>query len=210
MIRVLVVDDHSVVREGIKRILADTRDLCVAGEASNGQELLAKVSAQACDVVLLDISMPGRNGLEVLHHLKRMHPRMPVLMFSIHPGSQYAVRAFKAGATGYLAKESLPEELVTALRKVVRGRCYISPALAENLILEVTREEDAPLHAHLSDREHQVLCLLATGKTVTEVAEELALSVKTISTYRARILEKMHLRTTAELVHYAIRHQLVD
>jgi two-component system, NarL family, invasion response regulator UvrY len=210
MIRILVADDHAIVREGVKRILADTRDLRVLGEASNGQEVFAKVSSQAWDVVLLDLAMPGRNGLEVLQQLKHTNPHLPVLVFSMYPGSQYVVRALKAGARGYLPKESLPEELVIALRKVVQGGRYVSPSLTECLVLEMTRESDAPLHTSLSDREYQVLCLLASGKTVTEIADELALSVKTISTYRARILEKMHMNTTAELIHYAIRQCLVE
>ena len=209
MIRILVADDHAIVREGVKRLLADTKDLRVMGEASNGHEVLAKVASQTWDVLLLDLAMPGRNGLEVLQQLKRTDPQLPVLVFSMYPGNQYLVRVLKAGAVGYLPKESLPEELVIAVRKVAQGGCYISPSLTECLVLEMTRESDAPLHARLSDREYQVLCLLASGKTVTEIAEELALSVKTISTYKARILEKMHLNTTAELIHYAIRQGLV-
>ncbi len=209
MIRVFVADDHAVVREGVKRILSDTPDLYVVGEAGTGQELCTLLSAQACDLVLLDISMPGRNGLEVLHHLKHTHPHLPVLVFSMHPGAQYAIRAFKAGARGYVGKESLPDELVTAIRKVVRGGRYVSPELAEHLVTEMTRESEDPLHASLSNREYQVLCLLGDGKTVSEIAGELVLSVKTISTYRMRILEKLHLKTTAELIHYAIHHELV-
>jgi DNA-binding NarL/FixJ family response regulator len=209
MMRILVADDHAVVREGVKRILADTRDFRVTGEASNGQEVFAKVSAQTWDVLLLDLAMPGKNGLEVLHQLKRTNPHLPVLVFSMYPGSQYVVRALKAGAMGYLPKESLPDELIVALRKVVQGGRYVSPSLTDCLVFEMTRDSDTPLHTSLSDREYQVLCLLASGKTVTEIAEELALSVKTISTYRARILEKMHMNTTAELIHYAIRERLI-
>jgi two-component system, NarL family, invasion response regulator UvrY len=210
MIRILIADDHAVVREGVKRILADTDDLMIAGEASQGQEVLAKVSAEAWDMVLLDISMPGRNGLDVLRQLKLAYPELPVLVFSMHPENQYAVRAFKAGAAGYLTKESIPEELVAAIRKVVQGRRYVSPALAEHLVIELGGSVDSPLHAHLSDRESQVLCMLASGKTVTAVAADLALSIKTISTHRSRILRKLHLRTTAELIHYAVRHHLVE
>lgn len=210
MIRVLVADDHDVVREGVKRILADTPDLRVAGEADNGREAFSKVVTQPWDVVLLDLSMPGKGGLEVLHDLKRLRPHLPVLVFSMHKGGQYVVRAFKAGAVGYLLKDSLPQELVAALRKVVDGGRYVSPALAEQLVVEVTRKSDQPLHNELSDREYQVLCLLAAGETVSDIAHELALSVKTISTYRTRILDKLHLKTTAELIRYAIRHQLVD
>jgi DNA-binding NarL/FixJ family response regulator len=210
MIRILIGDDHAVVREGVKRILDETSDLMVAGEASHGQEVLAKVAAEAWDVVLLDISMPGRNGLEVLQQLRALHPSLPVLVFSMHPEDQYAVRAFRAGAAGYLTKDSLPEELISAIRKVMGGGRYVSSTLAEHLVLDIGRHVTAPLHAALSNREYQVLSLLATGKTVTEIAGVLSLSVKTVSTHRARILEKMRLRTNAELIHYAIRHQLVE
>jgi DNA-binding NarL/FixJ family response regulator len=210
MTRILVVDDHAVVREGVKRILADTNDLTVAGEASQGHEVLAKVSAESWDLVLLDISMPGRSGLEILQQLKTMYPALPVLVFSMHPENQYAVRAFKAGATGYLTKESMPEELVLAIRTVVQGRHYVSPTLAEQLVVALAHHPDGPLHARLSDREYQVLCLLASGKTVTAIATNLALSVKTISTHRSHILEKLHLKTTAELIHYAMLHRLVE
>ncbi len=210
MVRIFVADDHAVVREGVKRIVADTSDLVVAGEASHSQEVLVKVAARTCDVVLLDISMPGRSGLEILQQLKRAHPTLPVLVFSVHPENQYALRAFKAGASGYLTKDSIPEELVTAIRKVVQGGRYVSPSLAEHLVLEVAIGSDKPRHASLSDREYQVLCMLASGKTVTEIAHELSLSVKTISTHRSRILEKMRMKTNAELMHYAIHHRLVD
>lgn len=210
MIRVLVADDHGVVREGIKRILDETLDLRVAGEVADGQGVYAKVRAEAWDVILLDISMPGRNGLEVLQHLKCIRPDLPVLVYSMHPGSQYAIRAFKAGARGYLSKDRLPRELVEAIRKVSRGGRYVSASLAEQLVVEMNRASDQPLHDSLSDREHQVLCLLGAGRAVTEIADELSLSPKTISTYRARILEKLQLNTTAELIHYAIRHELAS
>lgn len=210
MIRVLIGDDHAVVREGIKRILAETDDLVVVGEAAQGQEVLTKVASEAWDVVLLDISMPGRNGLEILQHLHGLRPALPVLVFSMHPEDQYAVRAFRAGAAGYLTKDSLPEELVSAIRKVIGGGRYVSSPLAEHLVLEIRRDVVAPPHAALSNREYQVLCLLASGKTVTEIARELSLSVKTVSTHRSRILQKMRMRTNAELIHYAIRQQLVE
>jgi two-component system invasion response regulator UvrY len=210
MMRILIADDHAVVREGVKRILEDMNGAIMVEEASNGQELLAKATTKTWDVVLLDISMPGRNGLEVLRQLKSIHAALPVLVFSMHPEDQYAVRAFKAGAAGYLTKDSIPEELVTAIRRVVGGRRYVSAALAEHLVLEVTHDPDMPPHARLSDRELQVLRMLGSGRTVTHIAAELSLSVKTISTYRSRILEKMHLRSNAELIHYAVRHQLVD
>lgn len=210
MMRILIADDHAVVREGVKRILTTVDESIVVGEAGSGQELLAKATAGMWDVVMLDISMPGRNGLDVLRQLKSMCPLLPVLVFSMHPENQYAVRAFKAGAAGYLTKESIPEELVTAIRKVIQGRRYVSPALAEHLVDAVTHSPNAPLHTSLSDRELQVLCLLASGKTVTEIAAELSLSVKTVSTHRSRMLEKMHMKTNAELIHYAIWHRLVD
>ena len=210
MIRILIGDDHAVVREGIKRILDEAGDLVVAGEASHGQEVLAKVTAEPWDVVLLDISMPGRSGMEILQQLRVLRPNLPVLVFSMHPEDQYAVRAFRAGAMGYLTKDSMPEELVTAIRKIVRGGRYVSLSLAEHLVVELGRNAAVPLHAALSNREYQVLCLLAMGKTVTEIAVELSLSVKTVSTHRSRILGKMHMRTNAELIHYVIRHRLVE
>jgi two-component system, NarL family, invasion response regulator UvrY len=208
--RILIADDHAVVREGVKRILTAVDTGVVVGEASNGQELLAKATAETWDVVLLDISMPGRNGLDVLRQLKSTCPLLPVLIFSMHPEQQYAMRAFKSGAAGYLTKESIPEELVTAIHKVMQGGRYVSPAMAAYLVDEVARPADAPAHSLLSDRELQVLCLLASGKTVTQIAIELSLSVKTVSTHRSRLLEKMRLKTTAELIRYAIWHRLVD
>jgi two-component system, NarL family, invasion response regulator UvrY len=208
-IRVLIVDDHATVREGVRRFLADTADLVVAGEASNAQEVFNVIADRACDVVLLDVSLPGRDGLDILQELKRLSPALPVLMFSVHPEYQYAVRAFKTGAAGYLTKNSEPEVLVAALRKVAQGGRYVSPALAEHLAMEITTATDAPLHAALANREYQVLLMLAQGKRVKAIADELALSIKTISTYRHRIQKKMHLQTTAELIHYAISHQLL-
>jgi two-component system invasion response regulator UvrY len=209
MIRILIVDDHAVVREGVKRILADTPDLVVAGEARHGQEALANVAAEAWDVVLLDISMPGRNGLEILRQLRVLRPTMPVLVLSMHPENQYARRAIRSGAAGYLTKDSLPEDLIRAVRKVSQGGRFVSAALAEHLAFELGEASPAMLHERLSNREHQVVCMLASGKTVTQIARELSLSVKTISTHRGRILAKMHMRTNAELILYALRHQLV-
>jgi DNA-binding NarL/FixJ family response regulator len=210
MMRILIVDDHAVVREGVKRILDDMEGAILVGEASNGQELLVQATPKTWDVVLLDISMPGRNGLDALRQLKSLQPTLPVLVFSMHPEQQYAVRAFKAGAAGYLTKDSLAEELVTAVRKVVAGRRYVSTALAEYLALEVARDSATPPHTKLSDRELQVLCMLGSGNTVTSIAAELSLSVKTISTYRRRILGKMHFRTNAELIRYAVDHKLAE
>jgi DNA-binding NarL/FixJ family response regulator len=194
----------------VKRILAETRDLQVVGEASDGQEVLAQVKAGGWDVVLLDISMPGRNGLEILQQVRSLRPSLPVLVFSMHPENQYAVRALPAGAAGYLTKDSLPEELISAIRRVVQGGRYVSASLAEHLASEVGQPAAAPLHAALSDREYQILCMLGCGKTATDIAAELLLSVKTISTHRSRILQKMRMKTNAQLIHYAIRHRLVD
>lgn len=210
MIRIFIADNQAVVRESIKRIIADTADVRVVGEAKTDQELSTQLHTQSADLVVLDISMPGGNGLEVLQELKQARPWMPVLVFSGHPEHHHAVRAFKAGAKGYLTKDSPPEELVCTIRKVAEGGCYASPSLAEHLILSMAQEAEEPLHARLSNREYQVLCMLASGKTVSAIGEELALSVKTISTYRSRLLEKLQMRTTAELIHYAIQQHLVE
>jgi len=210
MIKILVADDHAVVREGLKRIIAETADLVVAGEASNGQEVLEKVQSGHWDVVLLDISMPGRGGLDVLRQLRGEKPKLPILVLSMHSEDQYAVRVLKAGAAGYLTKDSAPEQLVNAIRRVIRGRKYISPSVAEKLAFDLEIDFKEALHENLSDREYQVLCMIASGKTVTEIAERLALSVKTISTYRTRILEKMKMSNNAELIRYAIKHGLVE
>jgi len=210
MLRILIADDHAIVRQGLKQIVTETQDMMVAGEASNGQELLNKIKEGEYDVVVLDITMPGRNGMDVLRQLRSERPWLPVLMLSIHPEEQYALRALRAGASGYLTKESAPDELVVAIRKVSRGGKYVSSSLAEKLAfeLEVGREQ-AP-HEALSDREYQVMCMIASGKTVMEIAQKLSLSEKTISTYRSRILEKMKMKNNAELTYYAIKNQLVD
>jgi len=208
MIRVLIADDHAVVRHGVKQILQDTREMVVAGEAVNGQEVLEKVRAGAWDVLILDISMPGYNGLDILKELERVRPDLPVLVLSMHPEDQFAMRALKAGASGYLTKDSAPDELVKAIHKVVSGGKYVSPSLAEKLAYG--QGVDKLPHETLSDREFQVLRLIAAGKSVKEIAVELALSVKTISTYRVRLLQKMNLATTAELIRYAIQRHLVD
>ncbi len=210
MLKILIADDHAIVRQGLKQIVTETRDMMVAGEASNGQELLNKIKDDDYDVVVLDITMPGRNGMDVLRQLRRDRPRLPVLMLSIHPEEQYALRALRAGASGYLTKESAPDELVVAIRKVSRGGKYISSSLAEKLAFELEVGREQALHETLSDREHQVLCMIASGKTVMEIAQELALSEKTISTYRSRVLEKMKMKNNAELTYYAIKNQLVD
>ena len=210
MIEILIADDHAIVREGVKQIIADTDDMVVAGEAGNGEEVLRKAMKGHFDVVILDITMPGRGGLDVLKQLKIMRPELPVLVLSVHPEEQYAVRVFKAGASGYLTKESAPEELISAVRKISRNKKYVSPTLAEKLAFDLRPDTERPLHDALSDREYQVLCMIASGKTVKDIAGQLSLSVKTISTYRSRILEKMKMKNNAELTHYAIKHGLVD
>ena len=210
MLRILIADDHPIVRKGLKQILSEESDMGVFGEAQNSQEVLELVQKQDWDIVILDITMPGRGGIDVLKELKHERPKLPVLMLSVHPEDQYAVRALKAHASGYMTKDSAPEELVKAIRKILRGGKYISSTLAEKLAFDLETETEKPLHETLSDREHQVLLMIASGKTVSEIAEELSLSVKTIDTYRARILEKMKMKTNAELTHYAIKNKLVE
>ena len=210
MLKILIADDHPVVRRGLKQIIADTPDMAVVDEATNGWEVLNKVRASDYDVVLLDIAMPGKDGLDVLTQLKYDKPRLPVLMLSMYPEEQFAVRALRAGASGYLTKESAPDELISAIRKVSAGGKYVSSALAEKLALDLQSGGEQPPHETLSDREYRVMCLIASGKTVTEIARELSLSVKTISTYRRRILDKMKMKNNAELTHYAMSRRLVD
>ncbi len=209
MLQALIADDHPVVRRGLKQIIAETSDITVAGEATNGWEVLSKVRAASYDVVILDITMPGMDGVDVLAQLKNEKPKLPVLMLSMHPEEQYAIRALRAGASGYLTKESAPEELVAAIRKVSAGERYVSSSLAERLAAFVQGNGNRLLHETLSDREYQVMRLIATGKTVAEIARTLSLSVKTISTYRSRILDKMNLKSNAELTRYAIENNLV-
>ncbi|MDH3214671.1 MAG: response regulator transcription factor [Candidatus Krumholzibacteria bacterium] len=209
--RVLIVDDHAVVRRGLQQIVLDEYKDLVFGEAKNGQEALELVRHQEWDVVILDISMPGRSGLDVLKDIKKARPNTPVLVLSIHPEDQFAVRVLKAGASGYMTKETAPEELVSAVNKVVAGGNYVSEAFAEILASDLQRDaSEVSLHKRLSDREYEVMIKIASGKTVSEIAEELSLSVKTISTYRARVLEKINMKGNAELTRYAIKHGLVD
>jgi two-component system invasion response regulator UvrY len=207
--RVLVADDHATVREGIRRFLADTPDLVVTREACTASEVCDAMADRDFDVVLLDISLPGRDGLDILKELKQRYPTLPVLMFSVYAEEQYAIRALKTGAAGYVTKNSEPEVLITALRKVAQGGRYISASLAERLATEITAPTDKPLHATLANREYQVLLMLGEGKTVKEIADSLALSVKTISTYRTRILRKLYLKTTADLIRYVLSQQLL-
>lgn len=208
MIRVLIVDDHPVVRRGLKQIIDYEEDMTTAGEAGDGHAVASLVTASKPDVVVLDLSMPGMSGIEVLAHLRVDHPGLPVLILSAQPADEMAVRALRAGASGYLNKEMAPEELVTAVRRVASGRKYVTEALGE-LLADSLRSTGQPLpHTTLSDREYQVLLMIGSGKTVSEIAYEIGLSVKTASTYRTRILEKMSLRNNAELMHYVIRHSL--
>jgi two-component system invasion response regulator UvrY len=208
MIRVIVADDHPIVRAGVRQILERVGDIAVVGEAGDGAALIRKASAEAHDLVLLDISMPGRDGIDVLKQLKYANPKTRVLIMSIHPEEQFAIRALKAGADGYLTKESVPEELVNAVRKVVRGGKYISDRVAEQLVREMEDGTWKPPHSTLSDREFEVFLQIAAGKSLTQIAEDLSLSVKTIGTYRTRILAKMNMSTNAEIIRYAIHHGL--
>ena len=210
MIRVFIADDHSIVREGLKQILTDTYDMTVTGEANSGPEALRKIQKGNFDAIVLDLSLPGMSGLDVLKQVKINKPDLPVLILSIHPEEQYAVRVLKAGASGYLGKETAPEELVGAIRKISSGGRYVSTNLAEKLAFGVGMDTEKAPHEFLSDREFQVLCLIASGKRGIDIAEELHLSEKTVSTYRTRILEKMEMKSNAELTYYAIKHGLVE
>ena len=209
-IRVFIADDHAIVREGLKQILAEQRDIVVAGEAENGLDAVKLFRKARPHVMLLDISLPDRNGIEVLKQIKADKPELAVLMLSMHREDQYAIRALKAGAAGYLTKQSAPRELVNAIRQVAGGQKYVSAALAQVLANGVGSDHEAPAHDSLSDREFQTLTMIASGKTVSEIARDLSLSVKTVSEYRARLLSKMNLKTSAELTTYAIRNQLVE
>lgn len=210
MIRVLVADDHTIVREGLKQILAKSGDLVVAGEAANGNDVLKLVRAQEWDVLVTDMSMPGRSGIELIKLVKEARPKLPVLVLSMYGEEQYAVRAIRAGASGYLNKESASEQLVAAIRKIAAGGVHVSPAVAEALFHNVRGGEGVLPHQQLSDREFQVLQLIATGKSMSDIAAELSLSPKTVSTHKTRILEKMNMSNQAELIRYAIEHRLVD
>jgi len=210
MIKILIADDHAIVREGLKQILSDTGDLVVAGEATNGQEVLELIRHEEWDLIILDLAMPGRDGLYTLKEVKREKSKIPILMLSIYPEEQYAVRALKAGAAGYLTKESAPEELIAAIRKVTQGGKYISASLAEKLAFYLEVDTEKPLHERLSDREYQVMLKIASGKTVKEIADEMSFSIKTISTYRVRALSKMGLKNNAAFTYYALKNGLVE
>ncbi len=209
-IHVLIADDHAIVRQGLKQILSETDDLVITGEADDGAEALQLARHQPWDVFLLDVSMPNRNGIDTLKQLKKEFPRLPVLILSMHPEEQYAVRALKAGASGYLTKQSAPEQLVTAIRQVASGKKYVSPAVAQQLVEALSGDSNKLPHERITDREYQVLVMIATGQTQTQIAEKLNLGVATVSTYRARLLEKMGLKSTAELIRYGLEHGLVE
>jgi len=209
MVRILLADDHAIVRKGLKLMLAEIPDIVVADEASDGNEVLEKIEKNDFDVLVLDIAMPGKSGLEVLGELKGRKPKPPVLVLSAYPEEQIAVRALKAGADGYLSKESAPDELISAIRRLAQGKKYISSSLAEKLALNLEEETTKPLHENLSNREYQVMCLIASGRTIKEIGENLSLSIKTVSTYRVRIMEKTRLKNNAEIIHYAIQNKLI-
>jgi two-component system, NarL family, invasion response regulator UvrY len=210
MIRILTVDDHAIVRNGVKNLFAGRSETATFGEASNAQEAISLVREQDWDVVVMDITLGDRSGIEVMKDLKAIRPKLPILILTMHSEAQFARRAFKAGAAGYITKDSLPDELATAITKVAQGGKYVSPTLAEMLVMSIDSSIGREPHEGLSDREFEIMCLIASGKTVTEIAELLSRSVKTISTYRARILEKMEMRTNAELTHYVIQNKLVE
>lgn len=208
--RILIVDDHAIVREGLKQILAEIDDIEVAGEADCSSRALQMARRESWDMVLMDITMPDRSGIETLELMKKEHPGLQVLMLSMHRETQYAVRALKSGAAGYLNKQSAPAQLVDAIRMVASGKKYISAEVAQELASQVSGERDSLPHEGLSNREYQTLCMIASGLPVSAIADKLALSVKTISMYRARLLKKMQLKNNAELTHYAIKNGLLD
>lgn len=210
MINVLIADDHALIRKGLKQLLDDTDDMRVIGEAENGMQAIRMVEEAAYDVVLLDISMPDKHGVEVLKQIKINQPHLPVLMLSMHPEEQYALRSMKAGAAGYLNKQSAPLQLVTAIRQVASGKKYISTELAEQLANGLSQGYQELLHQTLSNREYQTLCLMASGKKLSEMADIMSLSPKTVSVYRSRLLEKMKLKNNAEAIHYAISNHLIE
>jgi DNA-binding NarL/FixJ family response regulator len=210
MLRILIADDHEIVRKGLGKVLVETLQPVKVDEASNGQEVMSKILKSEYNLVVLDLKMPGKSGLDVLKEIKQLHPKLPVLILSMHPEEQFAVRAIRAGASGYLTKDCAGDELVVAIRKALKGERYISGSLAQILAGELDSDPDKPLHEVLSDREYQVMLMVASGKTVGAIAEELCLSVKTISSYRTNILLKTKMKNNAEITHYAIKNNLVD
>jgi len=210
MIRILIADDHAIVRGGLKQLLSDHGDFIVAGEAANGLEAIKLIREQPFDLAIMDMSMPGRSGIELIKQVKAENPKLAVLVLSMHKEEQYAVRALRAGASGYLTKESAPDQLVAAIRKVAAGGMFISPGVAERLAFELGGNHEAAPHTLLSDREYQIFQLIVVGIPVGVIADQLSLSVKTVSTHKTRILQKMQMESAADLIHYAIRHQLVE
>jgi len=210
MIRILIADDHAIVRAGLKQFIADQLDMEVAGEAATGAETIALVRTQEFDIVLLDISMPDKNGIDTLKAIKHIKPELPVLILSAHAEEQYAVNLLRAGASGYINKETASTQLVGAVRTAVQGRKYVSPTLAQVLAEGISGNGDEPLHGSLSQREFQIFCKLAGGQAVSQIADELHLSVKTVSTYRTRVLEKMGMKSNADLTYYAVKNGLID
>ena len=208
--KVLIADDHPVIRRGVKQILSEDLKLTQLGEAQNGKEVFANINKMKWDILILDINLPDMNGLEVLRQVKILQPELPVLILTILDDDQVAVRVLKAGASGFITKKTMPEELITAIKKIHAGGRYISPSLAEKLVFDIYVEEEKPLHYKLSDREYQVLVLIALGKSIKQIAEEIYLSKQTIRTYRVRIFEKMTFKNDAELIHYAIRNHLIN
>jgi DNA-binding NarL/FixJ family response regulator len=210
MIRILIADDHAIVRAGLKQFIADQLDMEVAGEEATGAETIALVRTQEFDIVLLDISMPDKNGIDTLKSIKHIKPELPVLILSAHAEEQYAVNLLRAGASGYINKETASTQLVGAVRTAVQGRKYVSPTLAQVLAEGISGNGDEPLHGSLSQREFQIFCKLAGGQAVSQIADELHLSVKTVSTYRTRVLEKMGMKSNADLTYYAVKNGLID
>ena len=207
---ILIADDHELIREGLKKVLLKQTDLKVVGEASNTVEMFNLLGQEDVDIVILDISMPGRTGLDSLTELKSRFPKVRALILSMHPEERFAVRALKAGASGYMTKESAAQELVQAIRKIAGGGKYISSSLAEYLAMEIGSDNDRQLHELLSNREYEIMIMISVGKSVGKIAEELSLSINTITSYRSRILEKMNMKSNAEIIRYAVKHQLVD
>jgi len=210
MLRILIADDHEVVRKGLVKVLSDALQAIKIDEAKNGMEAMSKVLKSEYDLVVLDVKMPDKSGLDVLKEIKHHQPKLPVLILSMHPEEQFAVRAIRAGASGYLTKECAGDELILAIRKALKGERYISSSLAEILAEDLDSESEKPLHEVLSDREYQVMLMIASGKTVGAIAKELCLSVKTISSYRTNILLKTRMKNNSEITHYAIKNKLVE
>ena len=210
MINIIMVDDHAIVREGLRRIINDTNGVTISGEASTGEEALNLIVKNKYDLVLLDISMPGKNGLQTLKEIKKYEAKLPILMLSMHAEEQYAMRAIKAGASGYLTKESASDQLVSAIRKIYDGRKYISTGVAELLVTDIYHDDDKHLHEYLSDREFEIFKLIIRGNSAKIIAANLSISDKTVSTYRSRILKKMNMKSTADLIHYSIENNISD